>query len=128
MSNLLRRLHQIRGLWRIAKSLEIPPAALRSTVAVTVDGYGPGPEGGSRRGSLLLSSIPGLRGRIKIAVGANLPIAPARCVSLKGDILVTGRSSPLRETTSAAYDVSHHSIAEVAAVDCPTQPFPKQHR
>jgi len=118
MSNPLRRLHQIRGLWRPARDLDIPQAVLLSTVAVA--DYGPG--------SLLLSSIPGLRGRIKIFVGANLPIAPARCVSLKGDIMVTGRSSPLKETTSAAYDVSHHSIAEVAAVDCPTQPFPKRHR
>ena len=34
--------------------------------------------------------------------------------------------SPLREMTSAAYGVSRDSIANRTAVDCPTQPFPKQ--
>ena len=37
-----------------------------------------------------------------------------------------GRKPPLRKTTSAAYGVSRDSIAKGIAVDCPTQPFPKQ--
>ena len=51
------------------------------------------------------------------------PIAPARCISLKGNKVEIGRASPLRETTSAAYGVGHHSIARAAAVGCPVSPF-----
>ena len=53
-------------------------------------------------------------------------IAPARCIFRRGFVTETGREPPLRKTTSAAYGVSHHSIAIHTAVDCPTQPFPKQ--
>ena len=48
---------------------------------------------------------------------------PARCIFLKGNKGGIGRTSPLREMTSAAYDVGRDSIADGAAVGCPVSPF-----
>ncbi|RLE20062.1 MAG: hypothetical protein DRJ65_19020 [Acidobacteria bacterium] len=84
-------LMQVGAFMQVMKFVGLGPplAALRSTVAVADDGCGPG--------SLCLFSNPGLRGRIKIGVGADLPIAPARCIFLKGDLPEIGRALPLRK-------------------------------
>ena len=47
--------------------------------------------------------------------------APARHISLKGSRAESGRASPLRKKTSAAYGFSRHSIAEGVAGDCPVK-------
>ena len=49
------------------------------------------------------------------------PIAPARCISLKGIKVEIGRASPLREMTSAAYGVGRDSIADALAERCPAR-------
>jgi len=59
------------------------------------------------------SSIPGLRGRFAPPLGA---------CSGGAWIQKRGRKSPLQKTTSAAYGVGHHSIADVTAVGARCRP------
>jgi hypothetical protein len=44
-------------------------------------------------------------------------------ISLKGDRVVIGRASPLREMTSAAYTVGRDSVSEVTAEGCQARFF-----
>jgi len=62
-----------------------------------VDGCGPG------RGRC--SPNPAFGGASRLPQMQLLSIAPARCISRRGDSVKFGRAPPLREMTSAAYGV-----------------------
>ncbi len=69
--------------------------------------------------SIVCFLSPAFGGALRSASAQRMPVAPARCVSLKGGGAGIGKISPLRETTSAAYGVGRDSVADALAERCP---------